>query len=68
MKLEVSENKFIYIYFMLKLEKYFLNCNYVLKVYNVILFDFFILVSKREIKKFMFLCNVNSSLLNLKNL
>lgn len=68
MKLEVSENKFIYIYFMLKLKKYFLNCSYVLKVYNVILFDFFILVSKREIKKFMFLCNVNSSLLNLKNL
>lgn len=52
MKLEVSENKFTHTHLMLKSKKYFLNCNYVLKVYNVTLLDLFILASKREIKKF----------------
>lgn len=68
MKLEVSENKFIHTHLMLKSKKYFLNCNYVLKVYNVTLLDLFILAGKREIKKPMFSCNANSSSLNLKNL
>lgn len=52
MKLEVSENKFTHTHLMLKSKNYFLNCNYVLKVYNVTLLDLFILASKREIKKF----------------
>lgn len=67
-KLEVSENKFTHAHLMLKSKKYFLNCNYVLKVYNVTLLDLFILTSKREIKKPMFSCNANSNSLNLKNL